>query len=268
MAEPRISVGESAGLKVERDRGCVTITLSRPESRNSLTTEMIAGTVRALGEAERDRSTFAIVLTGAGDRSFCSGADLKNLDLFKHDHGTTSTAYANLARALHDAQLPVIARVNGSATAGGVGILGLCDFVIATEQAKFGIPEINVGFFPSMVVSALQQKIPRFDLIELCMLGQLVSADDALRMGLVSRIVPAQELDQAVDAVVDALRAKPISVLRRGKYMLRATESMSFEQSIAFMETMLRAQASDPSATEGLSAFREKRPPNWPTGPQ
>ncbi|MGE0807525.1 MAG: enoyl-CoA hydratase-related protein [Burkholderiaceae bacterium] len=254
----------AVGLKVQRRDGVVTLTLNRPERSNSLSGELIAALCRELDALERDPNNRVVVLTGAGERSFCGGADLKSAGTLKFDPNTTSAPYADLLRSFRRLQLPLVARVNGSAAAGGVGLFGVCDFAIAVSQARFSISEIDIGFFPSMVVAALHRSMPRFKLNAMCMLGRKMSADEAVEAGLLSAVVAPAELDAAVDELVRQLLGKPTAALRRGKYMLRAIESMPFGESLAFTETMLRLQSNEPSALEGLAAFREKRPPVWP----
>lgn len=253
----------AAGLKIEKSQGFVTLTLSRPDASNSISRDLMGELLAAFRDAEADPSNCAVVLTGEGSRSFCSGADLKSINVLNFDPNTSTAPFADLMRGVRALNVPLVARVNGSAVAGGVGLLGLCDFVIASSEAKFGISEIDVGFFPSMVVGALQRRLRGLDLISLCMLGGMISANAAKEIGLLSVVVSPDELDRAVSEVVQRLTRKPPMPLRRGKYMLRAIESMSFEESLSFTETMLRLQATYPEAAEGLAAFRDKRTPKW-----
>lgn len=260
MNEP---VDAEAGLQCARDGHVLRLTLDRPQAGNSLSRALMAQLEHALRGVADDPGIRAVVLTGAGDRIFCGGADLSAPGAFQFEDQAPAAPFARVLRALRAVDVPVIARVNGSAAGGGVGLLGLCDFVIASEQALFVVSEINIGLFPTQVVSALQRALPRARLIRMCMLGEKIDARQAEAIGLVGEVVPAAGLDAAVEGILAQLLSKSPTAMRRGKYLLRAIESMSFEESLCLTETLLRVQAADPNTREGLAAFREKRTPQW-----
>lgn len=260
MADPQDS---AAGLACRRTGHVLRLTLDRPEAANSLSHPLMAALERALRAANEDPQVRAVLLTGAGERIFCAGADLKAAGSFAFDDPSPTAPFARVLRALRAVDVPVVARVNGAAAGGGVGLLGLCDFVIATESARFAVSEIALGLFPTQVVTALQRTLPRGRLVRMCMLGETLDARQAEAAGLVGEVVPAAGLDAAVEATLAQLVSKSPTAMRRGKYLLRAIEAMAFEESLSFTETLLRVQAADPNAREGLAAFREKRKPDW-----
>lgn len=252
------------GVRVERRAQVLWITLDRPERRNALNAAAAARLGAALDELASDRSLLAGVLTGAGDKAFCAGADLAAdaADL-KPDLSESTAPYANLLRRLHAVPVPLIARVNGACLAGGIGLVAMCDMAIAAEHARFGAPEVKVGLFAMQVYSALQHIVPAKLLFEWCATGDSVDAAAAQAAGLVNRVVPMADLDQATDALLARVVDKSPLAMRRGKHAIRAVAHLSFPDSLAFMEAQIALLASSDDAKEGLAAFREKRPPNW-----
>ncbi|MGE0803025.1 MAG: enoyl-CoA hydratase-related protein [Lautropia sp.] len=247
-----------ADLRIDSNGAVVRLTLARPAAANCLSRATMAALAAALAAADADTGCRAVVITGSGDRVFCAGADLHDASLFEPE-ATTPAPFAQLLRALRTVDIPVIARVNGSAFGGGVGLLGLCDFVIAADDARFVISEIDIGLFPTQVVSALQRTLQRARLVRMCMTGEAIGAVDALATGLVGEVVPRTSLDAAVARLLDVLLAKPAEALRRGKQMLRAIEAAPFDESLRRTEAVLQAQLRDPAAAERLRTLRERR---------
>ncbi|TSH90798.1 enoyl-CoA hydratase/isomerase family protein [Verticiella sediminum] len=249
---------------VEHRDAVLRLTLNRPQRRNALTDEVMLRLASAVQQASAERSVRAIVLTGAGDKAFCAGADLTPGDTpFKPDFARLQLPMADLARAVHACHVPIIGRINGACMAGGLGLFGLCDMAIATEDARFGMPEVKIGIFPMQILTMLRDLIPPRFLNQMCFTGQPIDARTAFSLGLLNRVVPAAELDAAVDALVaDVLAVSPIAV-RRGKYAMRAVESMSFHEMMAFTESNISAMIQTEDAREGLAAFNAKRPPEW-----
>ena len=252
------------GVRVERRGQVLWITLDRPERRNALNAAAASRLAAAFGELASDRSLRAGILTGAGEKAFCAGADLAAdaADL-KPDLSESTAPYANLLRRLHAVPVPLIARVNGACLAGGIGLVALCDMAIAADHARFGAPEVKVGLFAMQVYSALQHIVPAKLLFEWCVTGDSVDAASALAAGLVNRVVPMAELDQATDALLERVVDKSPLAVRRGKHAMRSVAHLGFPDSLAFMEAQIALLASSDDAKEGLAAFREKRPPNW-----
>ena len=251
-------------LLATHDGNVLRLTLNRPARRNALTDIVLLGLADIFVKAGRYTTLRAIVLTGAGDKAFCAGADLTPGDTpFQPDFSRLSLPLGQLARAVHACNVPIIGRINGVCVAGGMGLLGLCDLAIATEDAKFGLPEVKVGIFPMQILTMLRDIIHPRLLNELCMTGRLIDAREAASIGLLNEVVPADGLDAAVDKLLaDILAVSPIAV-RRGKYAMRAVESMSFHEMMAFTETAISAMIQTEDAREGISAFNERRPPVW-----
>ncbi len=158
---------------------------------------------------------------------------------------------------------PTIGRVNGHALAGGFGLAAACDIVVAVDDATFGTPEVKVGLWPMMITAVLQRVMPRKAALELMMTGRRISADEAQRLGVVSRVVPRSELDAAVDLVVNAVAAASPVVMRLGRDAFYAVEDLDFESALRHLHTGLTAVVSTDDAAEGVQAFLDKRRPRW-----
>lgn len=263
LSEAARAAARTTGLEVTQEEHVLRLEIRRPDAGNSLDRDLLATLESTLRAVNDDASVHVVVLTAAGERIFCGGADLKSERSFKLQDTGPRAPFARVLRALRDVEVPVVARVNGSAAGAGFALLGLCDFVIAAEHARFSLPEVNIGLFPTQVVVALQRAIPRPRLVRLCMTGEPITAAEAHAIGMVGEVVPLASLDRCVEATVAKLVGKSPSALRRGKYLLRAIDAMGFEESLCLAETMLKSQAADPNVAEGLAAFREKRSPRW-----
>lgn len=251
-------------LLVSRTDNVVRLTINRPHRRNALTDAVLLGLRDAVAGASRDTSIRAIVLTGAGDKAFCAGADLTPGDTpFQPDFARLTLPMGDLARAVHESNIPLIGRINGVCMAGGMGLFGLCDIAVATEDARFGLPEVKVGIYPMQVLTVLRDLIPKRYLNEMCMTGRPIDARTAASIGLVNKVVPAAELDAAVDAILAEICAVSPMAVRRGKYAMRAMESMTFHEMMAFTETSISAMIQTADAREGLTAFNERRAARW-----
>ena len=242
------------------------LTIDRPERRNALSDEVVDGLLAGLAQAAGDDDIRAVVVTGAGDRAFCAGADLSgNL---APDEGRVAShdrrgRIGVLLREIAGHPRPVVARVNGAALAGGFGLMMACDLVVAADDVEVGTPEVNVGLWPHMISAVLLRNVPRKVLAEMTMTGRRYSAAEAHRWGLVNRLVPRAELDGAVDALVAELAAKSPLVLRLGKRSLHTAQDMGFDEALAYLQAMLTVNLESEDVVEGVSAFLEKRPPEW-----
>jgi enoyl-CoA hydratase/carnithine racemase len=239
------------------------ITIDRPDKRNAINAEVIAGIRDGYRRAHAEPAMRAIVLTGAGDKAFCAGADLRPGEAFAFDLSRPGTDYADLLRETRSATLPMIARVNGVCMAGGMGLLCMADLAIAADHALFGLPEVKVGVFPMQVMSLLQQLVPRRTVAEWALTGAPFGAEEAVRSGLVNRAVPAASLDAEVDRMLGSIVDKSPTAIRRGKYAMRAIESMSVDQALAYTESQIALLALTEDAREGMRAFNERRAPRW-----
>ena len=240
------------------------ITINRPDKRNALNGDVIAGIARGYREAHEDREVRVIVLTGAGNKAFCAGADLQNSGAaFARDFSIPNVDYADLLRQSQNATKPAIARVGGVCMAGGMGLLCMTDMAIAAEEAIFGLPEVKVGVFPMQVLSLLQSIAPPRLVAEWALTGEPFDARTALAAGLLNYVVPAAELDAKVDWLIGRIVDKSPTAIRRGKYAMRAISSMSFDERIAYTESQIALLAMTEYAKEGMRAFAEKRKPVW-----
>ena len=239
------------------------ISINRPDRRNALNAEVIAGIARGYGEAHADDTVRAIVLTGGGDKAFCAGADLTGGQAAFRDLAKPNSDYADLLRLAQNATKPSIARVNGVCMAGGMGLLCMTDMAVAADSVVFGLPEVKVGVFPMQVLSLLQVTVPRRIVNEWCLTGEPFDAAEAKAAGLVNHVVPPAELDAKVDWLIGRLADKSPTAIRRGKYAMRAIAAMSFDEAIAYTEAQIALTAATEDAREGVAAFVEKRRPNW-----
>lgn len=255
MAEPVVLL--------ERKAAVLRITINRPERRNALTDEVLEGIASGFRQAENEQDVRAIVLTGAGDRAFCAGADLEPGKNFAFDRARPTTPYADLARLAASARVPSIARVNGACVAGGMGLLGMTDLAVASTSAVFGLPEVRVGLFPMQAYALLQGVVPRRVLREWSLCGERFDAQAALRSGLVNAVVEPAELDAAVDRIVSQILAGSPVAIRRGLWAMRQMDDHSMEDALAFGEAQIGLTAQSDDAAEGIRAFGEKRPPRW-----
>ncbi|WP_137921793.1 enoyl-CoA hydratase/isomerase family protein [Hydrogenophaga sp. 2FB] len=237
------------------------LTINREDKRNSISAAVLDGLSDALARANKRREVRAIVITGVGTRAFCAGADLQSGKSFKFDYSEPYVGFANLFRQAKQSTVPLIARVNGACMAGGMGIMGMCDMVVSSDKAIFGLPEVKVGVFPAQVLSVLGHLIPRRVLAEMCLTGEPLSAAQALEYALVNYV--SDDLDGKLQWLLDRMLDKSPAAIRRGLYTMKKIEAMSFEESMAFTESQIGLFALTEDAAEGQLAFREKRKPVW-----
>ena len=250
-----------ADLIAHQQDGVLRLTIQRESRRNAINPAVINALAAALTRANSDRSVRAIVLTGAGDKAFCAGADLQSGQSFQFDYAEPTQGFANLLRLSRQMTAPMVARVNGACMAGGMGLLAMCDLAVAAPHAQFGLPEVKVGVFPAQVLSVLNGLIGARALTELCITGEPIGAEEALRLGLINRV--SEDLDAGVDALLNRFLDKSPAAIRRGLYLMKRIGAMSFEESMAFTESQIGLIALTEDAAEGQAAFREKRPPRW-----
>jgi enoyl-CoA hydratase/carnithine racemase len=251
-------------LRYECSQQRMTLTIDDQERRNPMTLETMADLARRVDDAAADPEVRVVIITGAGDKAFSAGGDLSGrfVDAPLADHDARG-ALADLFRAIRRCGKPVIARVNGHAIAGGFGLAAACDIVIAADHATFGTPEIKVGLWPMMITAILQRLIPQRAAFELMATGRRLDADEAMRLGVVSRVVPASGLDGAVDEAVQGLLATSSAILALGKDAFYATEDMPLDAALDHLHNGLTTVAMTEDAAEGVAAFQEKRDPEW-----
>lgn len=251
-------------MTYDRRGGVVTITIDRADRRNALSPEVVRELLGAFERAEADREASVVVLTGAGERAFCAGADLGTMagDGAVAQHFVRSEL-AELFSAMRRSRLVIVARVNGHALAGGFGLMLACDLVVATSDAEMGTPEINLGLWPFMITAVIQRDLPRKVALELMLTGRRMPADEAARWGFVNRVVERAELDGAVAELADDLAAKSPLVAALGKRSFYRAEDMDFSEGLDYLAGMLTVCLQSEDAAEGISAFFQKRPPEW-----
>lgn len=248
-------------LAVQAREGVLWLTIQREERRNALSHGVLAGMTEAIARAAEDRSLRAIVVTGAGTRAFCAGADLQAAKAFTQDHSEPYGHLAQLLRAARACNLPLVARINGTCMAGGMGLLAMCDLAVAAPHAVFGLPEVKVGVFPAQVLSVLQRLVPPRRLAELCITGEPVTSQQALDWGLVNYV--DEDLDGRVQWLLSRIVDKSPAAIRRGLYTMKRIEAMAFEESMSFTESQIALLTLTEDAKEGQQAFQQKRPPRW-----
>ncbi|NEV79181.1 enoyl-CoA hydratase/isomerase family protein, partial [Rhodopseudomonas sp. BR0C11] len=225
---------------IEKRDQALWITINRPDKRNAINAGVVEGITRGWKQAHDDAEVRVIVLTGAGDKAFCAGADLQSTGAaFSFDFSKPNVDYADLLRLAQNATKPSIARVNGTCMAGGMGLLCMTDMAVAADNVVFGLPEVKVGVFPMQVMSLLQDIAPRRLIAEWSLTGEPFDAATAREAGLLNYVVPAAELDAKVEWLAKRLTDKSPTAIRRGKYAMRAIAAMSFDESIAYTERQI-----------------------------
>ena len=247
------------------DDGVARLTIDRPSRRNALSWSVVRELRARLAELRADDAARVVVLTGAGERAFCAGADLGGMaegdgPLALH---RARGELAGLFEDLWSLGKPTIARVRGYALAGGMGLALACDLVVAADDATFGTPEIDVGLWPHMITVPLVRSMPPKQALELMMTGRRVDAEEAARIGFVTRVVPVDELDAAVDDLARTLAAKPAGVLALGRDAFYAAWDLGAADALALLHPMLSVTAATEDAAEGIAAFQDKRAPRW-----
>src|SRR5918992_3995978 len=244
------------------------VTLNRPAARNALDDQMTAELLAALDRAKADDEVRVIVLTGAGDKAFCAGADLGDLGAQLRDStkGTDlirdSGAY-RLFTAFPRLEKPIIARLAGHAIAGGLGLAVACDLVIAADDVKLGTPEVNVGLWPMMIMAIINRNVPPKQAFKLYYTGQAVGAREGVEMGLVTEAVPRDALDDRVDELARTIAAKSPIGLRMGRDAFFAMDGRPFGEQVAELLERLVVLSATEDAKEGIAAFLEKRAPRF-----
>ena len=246
-------------------RGAVaTITINRPEHRNTLNTETVGELREALTQAKVDPEVRVIVITGAG-KVFCAGADLNS---FRREQPELQRYFqrrqlADLFLEMTELGKPTVARINGHALAGGFGLVASCDLAIAADEAQFGMPEVNVGVFPMLIMAIVFRNLPRKAAMELMLTGKRIDAAEATRLGLINRHVPADRLDAEVDALADELARKSPIGMKLGLDSFYTMQDMSFPSSMAYLQDQLALLSLSDDLKEGVTAFFEKREPRF-----
>jgi enoyl-CoA hydratase/carnithine racemase len=250
-------------IEVAREGPVETITLSFPERRNAIGPVMVNEILWALEDARAAAEVRAIVLTGAGD-TFCAGGDFHEITGGPPDWSLPRKGdFADLFLALAHCDKPVIARVNGHALGGGLGLAAASTFAVASTTARLGTPEIDVGLFPMIIMAVLARHVPRRRLLEMMLLGETFGADEAARLGLVNCAVLPEHLDGEIRRLADALAQKSASATRLGLQAFAAQDDLDLDDALPMLRDRLATCLATEDAREGLTAFLEKRRPRW-----
>jgi enoyl-CoA hydratase/carnithine racemase len=250
-----------ADLLYRVEENVAFLTINREPNRNSISPEAVRLFHEALDRAQQDDAVRVVCITGAGDKAFCSGADLGGA--MQAEGGDVFENYARLLSRLAAFPKPTVARVNGHCLAGGTGFMLGCDIVIAKESARFGTPEVNVGLWPMMIGALIFRNVPRKKAMEMIMLGEQISAAQALEMGMITRCVPEAAFDAEVEKVLSSLAGKSPLGMRLGKAAFAAAETMPLDEAVLFLAGKIAEVASTEDAREGITAFLEKRRPRF-----
>jgi enoyl-CoA hydratase len=252
-------------LLYETSDGVATVTLNRPEQRNALSNTMLAELVDAMERVRDDEAVRAVVLTGAGDKVFCAGADLGGFaaEVPLVEKHFASDLFLRFFRLMPRLGKPSLCAANGHVLAGGMGLALSCDLVIAKEGITFGTPEINIGAFPYMIMSIIYRNVPRKKVNEMMLLGERIAAEDAVEIGLANKVVPATEFSRAVDDWAGRLASKSPVLMRLGHDAMYRQQDMALDDALEFLRSQLSLTFSTEDILEGVQAFFEKREPEW-----
>ena len=245
--------------------GVATLTLNDPATRNALSAELIGGLIDGLQRARDDDAVRCVVLASSHEKVFSSGANLGGFSIevpLVHKHFGTE-GLLTLLRLIGSLGKPTICAARGHVLAGALGVALACDLVVASEQATFGTPEINVGVFPFMIMALIYRNVPRKKVNELLLLGERQSAEQALAAGIVNKVVPDAEFDAAVADWAGKLAAKSPLIMRLGKEAMRRQLDMPLDDALDYLRSQLSLALSTEDVVEGVSAFFEKREPQW-----
>ncbi len=247
------------------ERGVASITLNDPDTRNALSAELLAGLTAALERAREEDAARCVVLRSSSERTFSSGANLSGFaadEALVHKH-FASERFVGVFKLIGGLGKPTLCAARGHVLAGALGIALACDLILAGEGASFGTPEINIGAFPFMIMALIYRNVPRKKANELLLLGERWSAQEALAAGIVNRVVPDGELEQAVSDWAGRLAAKSPVIMRLGKEAMRRQLDMPLDDALDYLRAQLTLAMSTQDIVEGVSAFFEKREPVW-----
>ena len=252
-------------IRYEVADGVATVTLDSPENRNALTSDLLGQLVEAFEAARDDKAVRCVVLASSHDRVFSAGG---SLDQFAadaspvHKHFGTER-FPRLFKLIGQLGKPTICAANGHVLAGALGLALACDLIVAKDTATFGTPEIDVGVFPFMIMALIYRNVPRKKANEMLLLGERLSAREALQAGIVNRVVPAEQFDAAVADWARSLASKSPVLMKLGKDAIYRQMDMPFDDALDFLRSQLSLAFTTEDIQEGVKAFFEKREPQW-----
>lgn len=247
------------------EAGIATISLNDPETRNSLSNELLDDLLAAFTAARDDEAVRCVVLTSTHEKVFSSGGNLGGFAADQpliHKHFGTDR-FVSLFKLIGELGKPTICAANGHVLAGSLGIALACDLIVAKDTAQFGTPEINVGVFPFMIMALIYRNVPRKLTNELLLLGERLSAEEARQAGIVNKVVSAEQFEEAVNQWATKLAAKSPVLMKLGKDAMFRQQDMAFVDALEFLHSQLTLAFSTEDIVEGVTAFFEKREPVW-----
>ena len=253
-------------LTEKRDR-TFWITINRPERNNAMNDHVTGGIAEALRAAQADEGIRAVVLTGAGEKTFCAGGDLSpqpDGSPFKTEPSRPQLKLTDMFEAFEACTLPIIARVNGHALGGGFGLVCACDLAVGVKGARLGTPEVGVGLFPMTILPYMLRVLPRRKVLELCMRGTPWSAERAWEEGLLNAVAEPGGLDDLLDEFLADIVKRSPTAIRLGKTAYHAVQDMPIREAQQYTQLMLPIMAGTEDGKEGFAAFQQKRDPDWP----
>jgi enoyl-CoA hydratase/carnithine racemase len=252
-------------LRYDVADGVATIALDQPDSRNALSDALLADLHAAFSAARDDAAVRCVVLTSTHEKVFSAGGNLAGFAAevpLVHKHAAIER-FPALFALIGRLGKPTLCAANGHVLAGALGLALACDLIVAKEGVRFGTPEINVGVFPFMIMALIYRNVGRKKTNELLLLGEQISAEEAERIGIVNKVVPAEEFDAAVADWAGRLAAKSPALMRLGKDAMFRQQDMAFEDALDFLRAQLALAFSTDDIQEGVKAFFEKREPQW-----
>ena len=247
------------------DSGVATIAMDQPDTRNALSDELLGDLIAAFEAARDDAAVRCVVLASTHATTFSSGGNLSGFAAdvpLVHKH-TATERFPRLFTLIGELGKPVICAVNGHCLAGALGLALACDLIVASEAATFGTPEINVGVFPFMILALIVRNVPRKKATEMLLLGERFDAREAERLGIVNRVVAAEDLEEAVGDWAQRLAGKSPVLMKLGKDALWRQNDMALEDAWDYLRAQLTIAFATEDIQEGVQAFFEKREPQW-----
>ncbi|MEH6822619.1 MAG: enoyl-CoA hydratase-related protein [Motiliproteus sp.] len=256
-----------AVVQTENKDHVLWLTIDRPEQRNAINDEVLGLLADGIRLAEASSDIRAVVITGAGDRAFCAGGDLKAAakgDSVFAGSPSKDNGLVALYREAERCNVPIIGRINGHAMGGGLGLLCMCDLAVGVKKIRIGAPEAKVGLFPMIILSYMLRLIPRRKLMEMSLTGEPWDGVKAHEEGLLNSVCDThEEMDEALNNLITKIVANSPTAIRMGKKAIHAIQDMDLDNAFEYTQLMIEKISNTADAKEGIAAFTEKRAPRW-----